>query len=53
MAAEQGELEQQLVQDEAQPGTAGNDEVADAQAVADCPSEWRQSLHPLHAQVPA
>ena len=37
MAAEQGELEQQLEQHEAQPGTAGNDEVADAQAVAACP----------------
>ena len=37
MAAEQGELEQQLEQHDAQPGTAGNDEVADAQAVAACP----------------
>ena len=38
MAAEQGELEQQLEQHEAQPGSAGNDEVADAQAVAACPT---------------
>ncbi|KAK9839517.1 hypothetical protein WJX81_006809 [Elliptochloris bilobata] len=32
MAAEQGELETQLEQHDAQPGTSGNDEVADAQA---------------------